>query len=294
MQSTPRSHAPPNLRSRRGARMLDQSKWNFAPARLAPCLAVASRRGGFTLLELLVVIGVIAILTTLVIPAFTARKTADDVTNAAYTIKGFLEAARTFAKSNNTYTWVGFYEEDANIAGPTNFAPPYPGRGRVVLATVYSNDGTSIYSDTDPPAQLPNLRIAQLNKLTRIEGIHLTDVGNPSPTPTATPRPGTLAARPDWPYTEGSSLSPPLDHWNRISSDTDDTARFWFATQNYTFRKNIRFTPRGEASINSMWIKLTGEIGIRPAHGNSVDANSPNVVAIQIAGVGGNIKIYRP
>ena len=32
-----------------------------------------------------------------------------DVTNAAYTIKGVLDTARTYAKANNTYTWVGFY-----------------------------------------------------------------------------------------------------------------------------------------------------------------------------------------
>jgi len=44
-------------------------------------------RNAFTLLELLVVIGIIAILMVLVVPSFTNRKTADDITNAAYTIK---------------------------------------------------------------------------------------------------------------------------------------------------------------------------------------------------------------
>ena len=47
-------------------------------------------------------------------PAFTYIKGGTDVTSAAYTIKGVLDTARTYAKANNTYTWVGFYEEDVS------------------------------------------------------------------------------------------------------------------------------------------------------------------------------------
>jgi prepilin-type N-terminal cleavage/methylation domain-containing protein len=101
-------------------------------------------RNAFTLLELLVVIGIIAILMVLVVPSFTTRKTADDITNAAYTIKGLCEQARSYAKANHTYTWVGFYEENASALSPTNVTPAYPGKGRVVMATVFSNDGTKI------------------------------------------------------------------------------------------------------------------------------------------------------
>jgi hypothetical protein len=36
------------------------------------------------------------------------------VTSAAYAIKGVLEQGRTYAMANNTYTWVGFYEEDGS------------------------------------------------------------------------------------------------------------------------------------------------------------------------------------
>ena len=69
--------------------------------------------GGFTLIELLVVVGIIALLLVLIAPAFTYIKGGTDVTSAAYTIKGVLDTARTYAKANNTYTWVGFFEEDA-------------------------------------------------------------------------------------------------------------------------------------------------------------------------------------
>src|SRR5262245_42480454 len=68
-------------------------------------------RKGFTLLELMIVVGIVAMLMLLIAPAFTTIKGGTDVTSAGYTIKGVLDTARTYAKTNNTYTWVGFYEE---------------------------------------------------------------------------------------------------------------------------------------------------------------------------------------
>ena len=68
----------------------------------------AKAQHAFTLLELLIVIGIIAVLLVLLAPAFTTIKSGSDVTSAAYTIKGALDTARTYAKANNTYTWVGF------------------------------------------------------------------------------------------------------------------------------------------------------------------------------------------
>src|SRR5215470_9413558 len=54
---------------------------------------------GFTLLELLIVVGIIGLLMALVAPAFTTIKGGTDVTSAAYTIKGVLDTARTYAKA---------------------------------------------------------------------------------------------------------------------------------------------------------------------------------------------------
>src|SRR2546425_363539 len=74
------------------------------------------RIGAFTLLELLVVIAIIAILMVLVAPAFTNLKGGNDITAAAYTISGALEQARNYAMANNTYVYLGFYEEDATAS----------------------------------------------------------------------------------------------------------------------------------------------------------------------------------
>src|SRR5678810_555820 len=101
------------------------------------------RASAFTLLELLIVVGIIGLLMVLIAPAFTTIKGGNDVTSAAYTIKGVLDTARTYAKANNTYTWVGFYEEDASQAS-TN--PATQGNGRVVVSIVASKDGTEVYT----------------------------------------------------------------------------------------------------------------------------------------------------
>ena len=106
---------------------------------------------GFTLIELLIVISIIAILMVLLAPAFTSLKSAGDVTSAAYTIKGVLDTARTYAKANNTYTWVGFYEEDVSQPSISHGTDPCTGCvGRVVISIVASKDGTIIHDPTNP------------------------------------------------------------------------------------------------------------------------------------------------
>jgi len=97
-------------------------------------------RRAFTLVELLVVMGIISVLMVLVAPAFTNRKSADDMTNAANGIKGLLETARTYAKANNTYVFVGFAEVDASV--DSSVSPQVAGNGRVAVAAVVSKDGS--------------------------------------------------------------------------------------------------------------------------------------------------------
>jgi hypothetical protein len=248
----------------------------------------------------MVVMGITVLLSVLVVPAFTTLKSSGDVTTAAQTIAGTLGQARTYAMSNNTYTWVGFYEEATSSLAPTVVSPPYSGKGRLMLAIVKSLDGTSIFADSDPSAVLPATRIAQVGKLVKIEQVHITDIGAPpSPTPNPTPLPNSLNARPDLPYTYAAGLS--ADHFNRISSDSSDKTKFWFVAQGYTFYKTVRFTPRGEANINSTYsLKVAAELGVVPTHGDAVPTPPPaggrysgNVAAIQFSGVSGNFKVYR-
>ena len=241
----------------------------------------------FTLLELLVVISIMGIVAALLAPAFNNIRGANDVTNSAYVVAGALEQGRAYAMANNTFVWVGFYEEDASAASPTNSTPPYPGVGRVVIAAVASTDGTKIFDDADPAASLPAARLRAIGKLIKVEGLHLADLGAPSGGD-----PASLDGRPNHPYTEGQTLS--ADHYNRISSESPDATRFPFTMGGYTFHKTVRFSPRGEANLNSTYsLKRFAEIGMIPARGAAVDRASSNTVALQFSGVAGNFKIYR-
>ncbi len=139
----------------------------------APRPAVALREGGFTLLELLIVVGIIGLLMVLIAPAFTYIKGGTDVTSAAYTIKGVLDTARTYAKANNTYTWVGFYEED--VSQPSVIPAPDPQCtgcvGRLVMSVVASKDGTNVYGSSN--GTIDPTKLTQVGKLTKLENIHL-------------------------------------------------------------------------------------------------------------------------
>src|SRR5439155_10403928 len=144
------------------------------------------RASAFTLLELLIVLAITGLLLVLIAPMFTAIKGGTDVTSAAYTIQGVLDTARTYAKANNTYVWVGFYEENVeNAASPNVSSPPI---GRVIMSVVASKDGTNIAAGG--PMSPANLM--QVGKQTKVENVHLaafTDGSGQAPADTFDTRP---------------------------------------------------------------------------------------------------------
>ena len=258
---------------------------------------------GFTLIELLVVIGIVILLTALLTPAFTNLKRAGDVTSAAYTIKGVLEQARTYAMANNTYTWVGLYEEDGSQSS-TN--PPTPGVGRLVMSVVASKDGTTVYdpnSNLNPDPIDPS-KLVQLNKLVKIDNVHLPlfTIGSGTGSPFDT-RPA-LQNDPVVGYNDSR-----FGELNGNPTAPTTNAKFPFQypvgnpapAAQYTFTKTLQFNPRGEGRINSTYdVRRVIEIGLIPTHQNVAPTPTPsagnyagNVVAVQLNGFAGNVKIFR-
>jgi prepilin-type N-terminal cleavage/methylation domain-containing protein len=243
----------------------------------------------FTLIELLVVISIISLLMVLLAPAFTSLRSGTDVTSAAYTIKGVLDTARTYAKANDTYTWVGFYEE--NVSNPSSPNTDTPAVGRVIMSMVASKDGTMLYTGTlgspvtlDPPS---SATLIQVGKLAKIDNLHLKTF----PAPAATPPPDTFDTRPAVSSTaaqigDTSPPNPSITFHYPVGSSSPQ----------YTFVKVVQFSPRGEGVIDNSNYTLApvSEIGVEPTHGATVPASIPaNVVAVQFTGIGGNVKIYR-
>src|SRR5207244_7186665 len=245
-----RAHAcltdhPPSQRSGAAARSLitDHRSLSQRGRASAPRPAVALREGGFTLLELLIVVGIIGLLLVLIAPAFTYIKGGADVTSAAYTIKGVLDTARTYAKANNTYTWVDFYEEDASQASTS---PATAGTGRLVMSIVASKGGTMLYatplgSSFTLDAAPNQTALTQVGKLTKIENVHLKTFA----APTATPPPDTFDTRPAPALTaqigDTTPAAPYLSFGYPVGTSSPQ----------YPFTKVIQFNPRGEGVVDN-------------------------------------------
>ena len=290
----------PDVRLVRGRLFTDRHSLAQCKRAGAPCRAVASREGGFTLLELLIVISIIGILLVLLAPAFTSIRGGTDVTSAAYTIKGVLDTARTYAKANNTYTWVGFYEEDVSSGTPGT-----AGTGRLVMSVVASKDGTNVYGSGT--VVIDPTKLLQVGKLIKIDNIHLplfalgTGMGDtfdarPSPSPATDAnysRFGELNGLP--PNT--APLTTPHNFQYPVGNP---------APAQYTFSKLLQFNPRGDSRVSgdSYDVRQVVEIGLLQTHGSATPPPRSgggtsfvtwdgNVAAVQITGFGGSVKIYR-
>jgi len=236
-------------------------------------------RRAFTMIELLAVMGVMTLMMVMLVPVMGGIKGAGDVTKTAYDVSGALEMARTYAMAHNTYVWVGLFEEDPSQA------PGTIGTGRVVVSVVASRDGTKIYSDTNnnPPA-LDSANLIQISRLLKFENAHLDTLSSADMS-----RPEITAPNPN-DYQVGN---PSFSRRNGAANSTTFAHPLSGAAK-YTFSKIIQFNPQGDASKIVDTPTRFMEIGLRPTRGNMVDSNSKNLVAIQVAGIGGQVKIYRP
>ncbi len=118
-------------------------------------------RGAFSLVELLIVIAIVAVLSSLALPAFNSIRNAGGLTKTANDISGILEQARAYAMAQNTYVWVGFRTSQAN------------GTDMLAVGVIASKTGSS------NPAQ----DVVQLGKISRFENVQLVKLPDPGARP---------------------------------------------------------------------------------------------------------------
>jgi len=290
---------------------------NFVPSHNGPRPAGGlgrTRRRAFTLIELLVVVAIMTVITALIVPAFTGINAGRNVAAAAYDIAGTLEEARAYAMANNTYTWVGIYEENAAQSSQT---PAVSGTGRVILSIVASANGIR-YSDASVTGTSPMMfkttgqdssnlvTLVQVNKLLKISNVHIGAL-NTGTTP-ALNRPIRPAVSIN--YQVGD---PTFGQHGQIPSGTlvSNTTVFTYPLTpssggpQYTFQKVIEFNPQGAASkiVDNIpngpqeWL----EIAIQPSRGAALDAlyrpgaanATAAAAAVLIEGSTGRIRIFQ-
>ena len=239
-------------------------------------------------------------MTVLVAPAFTNRKSADDMTKAADGIKGLLETARTYARANNTYTFIGFAEVDASV-NPSVSPQVAPGNGRVAVAVVVSKDGSRQFQyvssgqGSDWTANYSNgAHLLAVGNLQVYENLHfLVNFG--SWTPAAHPTSKMARYQPsNATYTLGTSTSVTPFTWPLGSA---------LGSGQYQFDKVIYFDPQGVARIatltNADEVANVMEIDFQQSHGTVIppfpsNQDVGNNVVIQIDPSSGAIRVYRP
>ena len=287
---------------------LQLQRFNSESLREQGALTVQSRNG-FTLLELLIVVGIIAILLVLIGPAFRTIKSGIDVTTAIYGVREVLENARTYAKANHTYVFVGFAEVDSSVdplVSPqiTTGDTPY---GTVAVAAVASKDGTSQYqyatSDqgNDWTANYANgAHLVAIGKLQTYENLHFVPVDFGSWSPTAHPNSKMARYQPTGPpYIFGHPLSSSVTPFTWPLGSALDSG------YQYRFDRVIIFDPTGIARIatstNGDAIAHVIEIDFQPTHGtvfqplpDGFNQDVGNHAVIQLGTTSGAVRVYRP
>lgn len=220
-----------------------------------------SPASGFSLVELLVVIGVMALLVAFSGPMVGAIKSSNSVNRAASNLSQTMELARAYAMTHNTYVRVALGQVNAGVSG------------RVTPATVAwvigATDGT--LSANSAPDMIDPSKWRPLAKPLIMENFCMYD--------------GTLNAQS--PSTVGDAVP--------SGTDIKTFSRNIPSLGTVNFNSIIQFNPSGEACViqgqTARYIKIACDQPLQPS--NATTAQNKNPFILRLSGVNGRIDILR-
>lgn len=228
--------------------------------------------GGFTLVELLVVMGILVILMVALLPKLGSIGSSQSITQAYGAIPDMLRQARAYAMANNTYVYVGILEADGS---KSNTGTQTKGTGRIYIGIASSKDGTN----GTPAGTLDATNLTPLAKLQSFEGIGLVSqgkVGNVFPADESVSS-GIVDV-------DSSSAATGFS-WSDVGSKAIGTQKF---------DQVLQFAPDGSANIiGSTGVASYLRMEFVPFHGNKMDPNLKNVFGVQVDGITGAVRAFR-
>jgi Tfp pilus assembly protein FimT len=219
----------------------------------------------FTLVEMLVVIGIIVAMMAFAVPAITSLAGSRTMTANVDALSDLLDFARTEAQARSTYVWVGF----ANL--PTTDSANSSGNHQVAAAAFWSTDGTPTAADG---------ALKPLSKLVRLDGTRIVR--------------GSQA---------GGDLSPEMQKILPTSENptplaTASTGKNLPDFSNIRFVQTLTFTPQGEVLLvaepsPTAQVNQIIDIGLKRMRGDNPDAFNPDDGAIWLYGTTGRTRTWR-
>ena len=201
--------------------------------------APSNRRRGFSMLELLVVMGILSVMMVAAIPAISSLSGANRINTSATKLALTLEQAYRHAVAQRTYVWVGFNESKEGNAP------------KLVITVVAGKTGASTDLSSNNLLSLARPLIFENLSLANEEGL------------------------------EGM-----IPEGKNISTSTFRDFKWRVKNSELTFGKVIEFSPKGGVKIEPDKISRCINISLQ-------ENSAVNTAALQIAGLTGNVRVFR-
>ncbi|XHR31111.1 MAG: type II secretion system protein [Chthoniobacteraceae bacterium] len=209
--------------------------------------ARSADRSGFTLLELLAVMGIVAFVAAFGAPAvLNPRGGAAIMNKSVLDMSLLMEQARTYAMANNTYVWIGFSQDTQKTT--------------VTVAAVAGVSGAA--TDINSSVSLRSICKPQV-----FDNLALCSIA-----------------------TETLSRESAVDII--ATSGSEATFQRSSAAGTVTYGNLIQFGSSGDVRVPGGSVSRWLELGMQSLHGGKAD--TANIAAMQVGGLTGQVRVYRP